>query len=171
MGLIKYDHAPLLAPGRHFMSLAEIQPLCVRNFGRGTPSWEGRQILFFALENFVQTVLVAQIKCDLYIDGSFLTRKPNPDDVDVMVIIHHAIYEALSEEQKQVLDLINSDHFAPEVDATAWVAYPREHEHHGSACDGSLVIESYGIEHSQEWLKGFAVVRLWESNVGHLICR
>ena len=116
-------------------------------------------------------MLGAHIRCDLYIDGSFLTRKPNPDDVDVIVTIDHAIYETLSEEQMQVLELINSDHFAPNVDATAWVAYPREHEHHGSALDGSQVVEAYGIEHPQEWLKGFAVVKLWESDVGHLICR
>lgn len=171
MGLIKYDYPPLLAPGRHLMSLAEIEPLCVQNFGRGAPSWEGRQILFFALEDFVQTVLRAHIRCDLYIDGSFLTKKPHPDDVDVIVTIDHAIYVTLSEEQMQVLELINSDHFAPNVDATAWVSYSREHEHHKSALDGSQVIESYGIEHSREWLKGFVVVRLWESNVGHLICR
>jgi hypothetical protein len=29
---LKYDHPPLLAPGRHYMCVAEIEALCVRQF-------------------------------------------------------------------------------------------------------------------------------------------
>ena len=170
---LKYDHPPLLGPGRHFMSLEQLQRLCVRNYGDagGSISWQTRFQLFTSLEQLVQALLVARIRCDVFVNGSFLTKKAVPGDVDVIVTVEKAIYETLSDEQMQVFDSINDNAFAPNVDGLAFVAYPREHEHHGFGLDGSVQIEGYGVEHSGEWLKGFAVLRLWETDVGNRICR
>lgn len=166
---LKKDHAPLLAPGRHFMTLAQIERLCTHTSDEN-PS-DTRMALFVALEALVQALLVAKIRCDVYVNGSFLTSKPAPEDVDVIVTVDHAIYETLSEEQLALVDGITTGRFGANVDATAWVEYPREHEHHGTALDGSLAFEGFGVEHSEQWLKGFAVMRLWEADVRNRFCR
>jgi hypothetical protein len=170
MGLVKYDHPPLLAPGRHYLSLADIESLCVHPFTGSARSC--RERLFYALEGFIQSLLQAVIRCDAFIDGSFLTKKPEPDDVDVIVLVEHGIHITLSEDQKQVLDAINNEpHFAVGVDGFALTAYPRDHEYFGTALDGGNPGEIYGLEHSREWLKGYVVIRLWETDVRNRICR
>jgi hypothetical protein len=170
MGLVKYDHAPLLAPGRHYMSVADVEALCVQRFSG--PSGECRQRLFYAFEGFVQSLLQAKIRCDVFVDGSYLTQKPQPDDVDVIVSVEHGVYETLSNEQKNLLDSINNEaDFAVGVDCCALTTYPRDHERFGTALDLGNAGEAYGLEHGQVWLKGYVVIRLWETDVRNRICR
>jgi hypothetical protein len=152
------------------MSLVEIEALCVQRFTATARAC--RERLFYALEDLVQRLLVAKIRCDVFVDGSFLTKKPEPDDVDVIVCTEHGVFETLSEEQMQILESINNEPtFAPGVDGFAVTAYPREHDCHGTALDFANPGEAYGIEHSQVWLKGYVVVRLWETDVRNRICR
>jgi hypothetical protein len=49
MGEFKYDHLPLLAPGRHYMSLPEIEALCVHRFDGVARTV--RERLFYALDD------------------------------------------------------------------------------------------------------------------------
>jgi hypothetical protein len=165
----KHDHAPLLAPGGHYFSVAELEPLCVGRFAG--PSRDRRQTLFYGLEELVQRLLVATIPCKVFVDGSFLTEKPEPDDVDAIVVTELCVFESLSEDQMQVLEAINKPDFVAGVDSLAVTAYPRDHEFFGTAIDMSRAGEAYGLEHGQVWLKGYAVIRLWETDVGYRICR
>jgi hypothetical protein len=49
MGALKFDYSPLLAPGRHGMTLATIETLCVLPFeGRARAQ---RERLFYSLED------------------------------------------------------------------------------------------------------------------------
>jgi hypothetical protein len=77
----------------------------------------------------------------------------------------------LSEEQMQVLEAINKSDFIAGVDSFALTTYPRGHEHFGAALDLGNAGEAYGLEHGQVWLKGYVVIRLWETDVGNRICR
>jgi hypothetical protein len=163
----KFDHAPLLAPGRHYLSLPQIEALCVSRFS-GTAA-ERRRSLFATLELFVQRLQNAAIRCDLFIDGSFFTEKPDPGDVDVIVTTDISIYEALSDEQRDILDAVNGQ-FVAGVDSFAVASYPREHPYHGTAADCGDAGDAYGLEHSQIWLKGYVCIRLCETDVGNRIC-
>jgi hypothetical protein len=170
MGLYKHDHPPLLAPGRHYMSLAAVEALCVHQFSGA--AFECRSQLFYAFEGFLQLLLAAKIRCDVFCDGSYFTKKPEPDDLDVIVSIEHGVHASLSAEQMDLLDEINGNStLAPGVDASALVTYPREHPYFGTALDLGNAGECYGIEHGQVWLKGYAVIRVWETDVRNRICR
>lgn len=92
MGAYKFDHPPLLAPGRHFMTLPEIYELCVRRFEYR----ERREGLFFALAAFVHRFREADIPREMFIDGSFLTKKQDPSDVDVAVELDHDVANSLT---------------------------------------------------------------------------
>jgi hypothetical protein len=168
MGLIKYDHPPLLAPGRHYMTLAQLEARFVHPFSGAARSC--REKLFYSFEGLIQRLLVAKIRCDLFIDGSFLTQKQEPDDIDVIVSVEHGIFIQLSDQQMQLLEEINVTDLAP-VDSAALTTYPRDHERFGTAADLGNAGEIYGLEHGQAWLKGYVVIRLWETDVRNRICR
>jgi hypothetical protein len=171
MGLVKYDHPPLLAPGRHYLSLTQIEAQFVQRFDGESRS--RREKLFYALEDFLQKLLVAKIRCDAFIDGSFLTEKLVPDDVDVFVVTEFGVFETLSEDQHQLLESINIDEppLVPLVDGWSVTAYPRDHPRYGTVLDGGNPGEGFGIEHGQYWLKGYIVIRLWETDVRNRLCR
>jgi len=150
------------------MSLQEIEALCVVPFSGASRAH--RERLFYALEEVVQALLRANIRCDVFVDGSFLTEKPEPDDVDIIVATDSGVFDALDEAQHQVLEALNTEPNAL-VDSLAITTYPRDHRYRGYGLDGESMIESYGIEHAQVYLKGYAVLRLWETDVGNRICR
>ncbi|MBZ9726816.1 hypothetical protein LB554_23010 [Mesorhizobium sp. CO1-1-11] len=79
----KHDYEPLLPPGRHQMTLSDVWDRFVVPFGE-PPS---RTMIFWNLEQVVQDLLSAKIPCDLWLDGSFLTTKPDPDDLDITIVI------------------------------------------------------------------------------------
>jgi hypothetical protein len=158
----------MLAPGCHVFTLVQLEQLCVSPFSGNAHT--RRERLFLLLEELVQRLLVAKIPCSLYIDGSFLTVKPEPNDVDVIARIELGVYEALTDYQKQVFESINLEPIDG-LDSHAVSSYPRDHPHFGTLIDVGNPGEAYGLEHSQRWLKGYAKVTLGETDVGNRICR
>lgn len=165
----KGDAPPLLAPGAHCVSLAELKALTVGRFE--PPHRDYRERLFLQLEEFVQRLLIAKIPGELSVDGSFLTEKPRPGDVDVVFVIDHDVSEALSADQDALIFEINSTVFVNSVDSLAIVRYPRGHQYFGTVLDGANMNSHYGIENSEEWTKGYAILRLGETDVGRRIRR
>jgi len=166
---LKYDHPPLLAPGRHILSLQEIERLCVHPFSG--QARVHRERLFYAFEDLIQQLLVAKLRCEVFVDGSFFTQKPDPGDVDCIVAIESCVMEDLTAEQKVIVNALNQEVFVAGVDSLAVTKYPRDHPYFGSAIDVRNGGEEFGLEHSRLWLKGCGVMRLGETNVGLRICR
>lgn len=167
-GGYKFDHAPMLAPGCHIFALPDFEKKCVWPFsGR---SRRCRERLYRLLEELVQKLLVAGIPCALFIDGSFLTAKPDPSDIDVIVRAERDVYESLTEDQKQIFESINLDPIDG-LDSLAVASYPRGHPYFGTLIDVGNPGEAYGLEHSEMWLKGYAKIVLGETDVGNRICR
>ena len=164
---LKFDHPPLLAPGRHAMGLGDIEALCVSPFTG--PARARREKLFYALEAVVQDLLTAHIRCDVFADGSFFTEKPEPDDIDIIVSIDVSEFDALDEAQLQIIEALNTGEIAF-VDSIAVTSYPRDHPYRGFGLDCEGLVEGYGLEHAQVYLKGYAVLKLWETDVGNRIC-
>jgi hypothetical protein len=160
----KYDHAPLLAPGRHCLKVPDVFRICVEPF-KG-PARDHREKLFYSFEEIVQRILQARICCDLVVNGSFFTEKEMPDDVDIKVYIDVTTHALLDAAQMAVYDSLNENHYVPYIDSSAWVTYPRGHPDFQTALDLGNTSEDYGLEHIRLWLKGYGVLMLWETNVG-----
>jgi hypothetical protein len=156
----KFDYPPLLAPGRHYMTLAQLERMCVHSFNY-RPS---REALFVNLERFVQDFLLAKLPCEIWVDGSFLTEKPDPQDVDVVAILDAEVAEALTPAQRVLVDTANEPDYLPGIDSFVDTLYP--HGHPMIVDDDRTWGEQYGLENGDQWLKGFAVLRLWETDVG-----
>jgi hypothetical protein len=80
-GANKPEFAPLLAPGRHTFTLPQLRDLCVEPFV-GSPT---REVLFRALSELFAALTAHEIPCDIWVDGSFLSEKHDPDDIDLTV--------------------------------------------------------------------------------------
>ena len=165
---LKFDHQPLLAAGRHYLDLSELQRIGVYAFAERAK----RERLYYALEELVQRFLREGIPCEMWIDGSFLTEKPEPDDIDVAVKIDLDVSENLNASQRLLVDDANEAEYIQGIDSFVFVSYPRGHDLYGSDLDERETwAEQFGMEHAQVWCKGLAVLRLGETSVGLRIRR
>jgi hypothetical protein len=160
----KYDYPPLLAPGRHYLSLEAIKRLCVDRFKGASVTC--RRNLFYSLEEFVQRFLVEAIPCNIFANGSFFTENPAPDDIDVAVVISLDVNENLTGSQRILIDEVNETDYIKGIDGVVWVEFPRGHMNFGGSLDAINVVRDFGLENSERWLKGYAVIRLRETYVG-----
>lgn len=81
--LRKQDYPPILGDGLHSKTLEEIAVLCVDAF----PLSASRTRLMVGLRAMVGLLTADGIRGNLWIDGSFVTKKLEPDDVDVVLEI------------------------------------------------------------------------------------
>lgn len=165
----KHDYPPLLPPGRHVMTLTEIEIRFVDAF-----KGNGRRVhLFQRFEAFFQEYLLAGFCCEMWLDGSFLTEKTDPDDIDATVIIEPQVGATLNGSQLDLVEKTNKCHFGPDVDGFAYILLDRDDpDYHDDLVNPARTWhEVYGAEHSKEWLKGFVVLKVRETDVGLRICR
>jgi hypothetical protein len=95
----------LLEVGLHPMTLDDLDELCVAQFYSSTT----REEIFNTLTKLVGNLSKVNIDGDLWIDGSFLTKKTNPADVDVVLVIDNNAYEQANEEQEQAIKELDSN--------------------------------------------------------------
>lgn len=86
---------PLLPPGFHDVDDVQVHVLCVGAF----PKSVRRSMLYC---NYIQLMadlrsLSRQFQCflEVWIDGSFTTEKPEPDDIDILLVIDYALLNAV----------------------------------------------------------------------------
>jgi hypothetical protein len=79
--MAKPDFPPLLPPGMHPLSLQELHDLAVGPFGADVKRAE----LFQKFQIWAEAVRAAGISGQLWLDGSFLTEKAEPGDIDCIL--------------------------------------------------------------------------------------
>jgi len=99
------DFEPLLAPGLHVFSLEDLRRFCVDLF----PHSKTRHNIMSGLESVCVRVNSAGIQADIWVNGSFLTKKENPNDSDIVVKIDATIADNGTVIQKEILEWIKSD--------------------------------------------------------------
>ena len=104
-GEVKDEFPPLLELGFHRMSLQEVHNLCVVPFPRSTT----RSAIMFGLSNVIHRLNESRLALELWIDGSFVTQKLNPDDSDVAVRFWGHELDSATEMQSQIIQWAASD--------------------------------------------------------------
>lgn len=74
------EYPPLLPFGLHRHSVAQVRALCVDSFPRSST----RENIMRNLEIVVDELKRAGVAGELWVDGSFLTEKIDPNDVDIV---------------------------------------------------------------------------------------
>lgn len=153
-GGIKVDFPPLLAVGFHVMRLAELRALCVDRF----PLSKNRGGLMTAVEAVCTSLSTALIPAEVWVDGSFLTEKIDPADVDLAVRVHAGALPNPGPEQLGILDRVTQKKFA-NCDSYVFAEYPVGHAQHAV---GDMMHaywqRQWGFTRADKF-KGIAVVR------------
>lgn len=101
----KPEFPPLLRPGRHEMSLEAVRRLCVARF----PDSVTRPGLMLKLNSALEMLNRNGMRGKVWIDGSFLTEKLNPDDVDLILWVESAVFRALAPQQRAFLEWFRTE--------------------------------------------------------------
>lgn len=97
--MTKTDWPSLLAAGIHPLTLAELEE---RSLG-GDLATERRLELFSRLAVFIQAVAATGCRAEAWIDGSFMTEKPDPSDIDMTIFIHQESLDDMPPEDQDCL--------------------------------------------------------------------
>jgi hypothetical protein len=79
--MAKSDYPALLAPGVHALTISELHAIAVAPF----PSDLQRQSLFAKLTKWANALQAVGLSGTMWLDGSFLTEKIAPGDVDCVL--------------------------------------------------------------------------------------
>lgn len=95
----KIEYPPLLEPGFHKKNLSDIEELCVHSF----KNTSRRLLIYNHFCRFLDLLNQLHIHIELWIDGSFVTEKEKPDDIDVVGFASGNELQKLSSTQKDLL--------------------------------------------------------------------
>jgi hypothetical protein len=157
---------PLLAPGRHSMTIAYLRVLTVDRF----TSSNRRPLIFADLERLTNYLETQSVICELWVDGSFLTEKEEADDADLTVSAFISDLELLDATlQNWILTTLNGNKkYSPLLDTYICVRFPRD-DPRRAADKSDYWAEKWGVGWDDR-LTGFAVIKLGETDVGHRLC-
>jgi hypothetical protein len=138
----------------HEMLLPEVSQRCVDAFPLSTT----RGNLMSGVEAVCNSLSTALIPSEVWINGSFLTQKIDPADVDLAVRVLHARLPNPGPEQLALLSRIGNKQF-PGCDSYVFVEYPLGHSLHATG-DMMRAYWQRQFDFSRtDNFKGIAVVR------------
>ena len=119
-------------------------------------------------ETLYERAITLKITGEAWIDGSFLTRKMEPEDIDFIFIIPSHLYDAGSDEQVAFIDWLIDNEDEPKTaffcHTDVVLAYQPSHLEYGNFAATLQAWEQkvYGFSVSSKEPKGIAVVKLRE---------
>ena len=155
----KTEFTPLLPSGFHSVTVEGLKALCVEGF----PASTHRSDIFDKLHSVIQRLNEYEIPGELWVDGSFLTEKMDPGDVDLLLVLGSEFVETrATPDQKETLKWSSSSELkgSHSCDAYLHIEYPKEHPLYN---DGQWMraywIRQYGFSRDTD-MKGIAVITL-----------
>lgn len=94
----------MLPPGLHPKGWAELHHLCVGQF----PTSSTRADLLTGLRQIVDRLVAEGLVCDVWVDGSFLSEKLDPGDIDLVLAVAPDVYIGGTPEQRGILEWLGS---------------------------------------------------------------
>lgn len=90
---------PIFEAGFHDITMDQIEEIFVENFDNS----DNRKYLMSRLKVLLNIISEINIKFEIWIDGSFATKKQNPNDIDIAIICDPIMLNSLPEDKKIVL--------------------------------------------------------------------
>jgi hypothetical protein len=143
------------------MTIAAFKDMSVTPF----PSSIRRPAIFADFERLVAFVTTVGFICELWVDGSFLTDKSEPNDLDVAVAFW-AVDAAMAD--PNILNdfenrLNGGRKFSINLDTYLCPRFDKSDPRHGA--DGSLYWSGLWGKGRDDWLKGYVVITTGETDV------
>jgi hypothetical protein len=166
------EYTCLLEIGRHTVSLASLESLCVGPF----PKSRNRPMLMTGISGFIALLKERNVSGEVWVGGSFLTEKPEPADIDLVLSISSELVDSASSELGDFLNCIGNidikEYVAIEdaksvikrdfnCDFHMLIQYPRiSNEYWFGEYMYSYYMKLLGWGRSPDDMKGIAVVEL-----------
>jgi hypothetical protein len=106
----KQEFPPLLAQGFHPMTVEELRELCVSKF----PDSTVRGDIMAGFEAIYERAISVGIEGEAWVDGSFLTNKIDPEDVDFIVLAEARFRDSGTPEQQDFIEWLISNENDPQ---------------------------------------------------------
>jgi hypothetical protein len=103
----KQEFIPLLSAGFHSLDGEGRKRICQSRF----PDSVTRPRILQNLEALIDLINSQSITGEIWIDGSFLTEKLNPDDADLIWLISADTHKSLNADQKKFFDAFKSESY------------------------------------------------------------
>jgi len=105
--MTKLEYDPLLPAGFHDIDIDKLDDLFVNNFTNNTR----RSHLVSQLRIFLNELSRVNAKFEIWLDGSFLTLKDEPDDIDLLIVYDINQINALTVNERKIINslLFNRD--------------------------------------------------------------
>lgn len=155
----KDEFPPLLPPGLHHKSLEEVESLCVKS--RRFELSKTRQEIMNGLKTVVDRLEKVGITGELWVNGSFLTEKIDPEDVDIVLCVNSEQCEIASDEQIKVLDWLEGNlKDSLHCDSYLRTEWSENHDHYWlGEYYRAFWMKQFGFSRGED-LKGIAVLVL-----------
>lgn len=155
--LHKEEFPPLLSEGLHLMELEQLKEMCVAKF----PLSRTREPIMIGLQRLVAELEGRGVETAVWVDGSFVTEKINPEDADVVLCTDGSVFDEGTDEQRAILHTVNANlKDALNRDSYLSLEYPQGHPLHE---EGQRLrrywLRQFGTSRSDQ-PKGIAVVRV-----------
>lgn len=150
----KPEYPPLLPVGLYAMTLDEFRAFVVTPFSLSV----SRPPLMQAIETICGALTDAQVESAVWIDGSFLTKKIDPADADLVVCVESSQTSASVPDKVAALDKVNQGQF-PGCHSYVQTNYPDGHPRYwvGDFMQAYWK-KQFGFSRSEEF-KGIAVIK------------
>ena len=156
--MYKPDYEPIFSAGRHEMSREKFREKIVVGLGgvRRAKIWDE------FCSKVLEVLCSHDICCEIWIDGSFITRCEEPDDIDASIMIDAAELDRMDDEAVNYLQLIDDCEkpFGDSLDIFLCIVYPKGHPNRDDFNDPDGWAKHWSREHNSKWLKGFVVISL-----------
>jgi hypothetical protein len=152
---------PLLAPGRHVMNIASFEALTVHAFPNSTT----RSALYAEFQKLFYDIGSRNFPCEIWLNGSFLTHKIDPQDIDLTVIAHVYALESLDLAHRNFfLDTLNGGKsYSRVLDTYRIIQFNMD-----DVRSRSFRQDDFAKLWGSDWegfLKGFVVIKIGENDV------
>jgi len=148
------------------MTLTTLKAMTVDRF----PGSRTRGAIWSSFVNLYTEILAADFPCQIWIDGSFVTDEEDPADIDFSIHVDASLMATPTNEMRAILDRFDDGANPGELDGFVCTTYPREHPRFGTQEDDCGEWALQWCVSRQNWLKGIAVLRPGETDVGLRIC-
>jgi len=156
---LKPEFPPLLEVGLHERTVTQLRELCVNGF---VDRAVRREPIMSGLDAMVKKLAEGGIIGKLWVDGSFLTQKSEPDDVDLLLHVTASFVEKCDQKVRQLLDWFRAEQQEAYACHTfMWIEFEKEDDpdYWIGEYTRAYWLKQYGFARFNA-VKGIAVVKL-----------
>jgi hypothetical protein len=149
---------PLLHVGMHNLTVTQLRNLCVDKFSLS----KTREAIMLGLEQVIEKLRLSKVSGELWVDGSFLTEKMNPNDSDVVLFVKSEFCDNATMEQREAMEwLVSNLKDSHYCDSYVSIEYPETHPLHSEGeWWKAYWIRQWGFSEEDNIMKGIAVISL-----------